>query len=258
MRRTWHTGLTDEARTNRERHRTPGDRTQVRRRRRDPDSGPDRDPGSRPDCRTDQYDLDAVYFDTAELSLATYGITLRRRQIGRLLQRVAPEAAGRPGPPRDPGPAGSRRQDSAGGSAPRSSHLHAGSTTRPVATIRTRRLVTALIAEDGGTAAEFCDDHVGSERGRGTRATVVARVGGRSRRGHAGILDAAELRRSRRGCSTRRPRLETQSGAGASHARGTDASHGQCRRSCRRCRGRLHQDPTRGDRAVDPAFSRGS
>ena len=109
-----------------------------------------------------EYDLDAVYFDTAELSLATYGITLRRRtgdddsgwhlklpvgQDRREIRVPLGRAVKTP-------PAVLRR----------AVRIYTrGARLRPVATIRTRRLVTALIAEDGGTAAEFCDDHVGSE-----------------------------------------------------------------------------------------------
>lgn len=122
-----------------------------------------------------EYELDATYFDTAELALATARITLRRRTGGddagwhlktvidsdqrqelheplgndpaevpeRLLRRVRVHVRDRP--------------------------------VLPVVRLRTRRVVHRLLDARGGILAEVCDDRVRAERSRPEAATLAWR-----------------------------------------------------------------------------------
>ncbi|WP_259362695.1 CYTH domain-containing protein [Paenarthrobacter ureafaciens] len=106
--------------------------------------------------------LEAVYFDTKDLALASYGITLRRRTGG-------PDAGWHLKLPKGPG---------------RRTEIHAalgrpeivpddilarvlaytrGHAVAPVATLNTSRTSIGLYAEDGRAIAEFVDDHVEAE-----------------------------------------------------------------------------------------------
>jgi CHAD domain-containing protein len=106
--------------------------------------------------------LEAVYFDTKDLALASYGMTLRRRTGG-------PDAGWHLKLPKGPG---------------RRTEIHAalgrpeivpddilarvlaytrGHAVAPVATVNTSRTSIGLYAEDGRAIAEFVDDHVEAE-----------------------------------------------------------------------------------------------
>ena len=117
--------------------------------------------------RGEVHDLEATYFDTADLALATAGISLRRRTGGA-----------------DPGwhlklPMKKGRFEvheslaRATKTVPKSLRTLLVVHTRdaelqPVAVVRTRRQVQLLLDKEGRTLAEFCDDHVSADTFEGT------------------------------------------------------------------------------------------
>ena len=117
--------------------------------------------------RGDIHELEATYFDTADLALATAGISLRRRTGGA-----------------DPGwhvklPMKKGRFEvheslaRATKTVPKSLRTLLVVHTRdaklqPVAVVRTRRQVHLLLDNEGRTLAEFCDDHVSADTLDGT------------------------------------------------------------------------------------------
>ena len=117
--------------------------------------------------RGEVHDLEATYFDTEDLALATAGISLRRRTGGA-----------------DPGwhlklPMKKGRFEvheslaRATKTVPKSLRTLLVVHTRdaelqPVAVVRTRRQVQLLLDKEGRTLAEFCDDHVSADTFEGT------------------------------------------------------------------------------------------
>lgn len=105
------------------------------------------------------HELDATYFDTVDLTLATAGISLRRRTGG-------PDAGWHLKLPMKEGrlevhePLSRARK-----TVPKSlrvllvAHTR-GDTLKPVAVVRTKREVHLLHDAEGAVLAEFCDDHV--------------------------------------------------------------------------------------------------
>ena len=116
--------------------------------------------------RGDVHDLEATYFDTADLALVTVGISLRRRTGGT-------DAGWHLKLPMHRGTYEVHEALSrATRTVPKSLRalLVANSRNRalqPVAVVRTRRQLRVLLDGDGRVLAEFCDDHVSDETSRG-------------------------------------------------------------------------------------------
>ena len=135
-----------------------------------------------------EHQLEAVYFDTEDLRLLRARVTLRRRTGGADAGWHL-KLPGRDGPARTARPAGAGDHEAAagpagaGGGRPRGAHA-----AQPVATLRTRRVVTALRAADGELLAEIADDTVTRHvpppaPGAAGRAAGLARGRGGARRG---------------------------------------------------------------------------
>lgn len=112
-----------------------------------------------------EHQLDATYFDTADLALAGARITLRRRtggdDAGWHLKLPAQGDARRE--VREPLGDGSSDAVPAALLARVRAYV-LGRPLEPVATISNRRVVHRLLDEDGGELAELCDDHVTGTR----------------------------------------------------------------------------------------------
>jgi CHAD domain-containing protein len=113
------------------------------------------------------YELDAVYFDTAELDLVRGHVTLRRRVGGddegwHLKLPADGDAREEVRRPLSPDP----QQDLSVPSEllDRVRHLVLDHPVIPVARIRTERRTSRLMGGSGGVLAEFCDDAVTAER----------------------------------------------------------------------------------------------
>ena len=113
--------------------------------------------------RGDAHELEATYFDTADLALATAGMSLRRRTGGadagwhlKLPMRAARFEVHEP-------------LSRATKTVPKSLRtllvVHSrGETLQPVAVVRTRRRIHLLVDNQGRTLAEFFrDDHVSAD-----------------------------------------------------------------------------------------------
>lgn len=112
--------------------------------------------------RGEVYELEATYFDTADLTLAAAGITVRRRRGGS-------EAGWHLKLPMTEGRFEVHEPLSrATKTVPKSlrallvAHIHE-QTLHPVAVLRTRRHVNLLLDDEGTVLAEFCDDHVSAD-----------------------------------------------------------------------------------------------
>lgn len=117
--------------------------------------------------RGDDYELEATYFDTADLALATAGISLRRRtggaDAGWHLKLPMQEGRFEVHEP----------LARATKTVPKSLRTllvvySRDEKLQPVAVVRTRRQVHLLLDNEGRTLAEFCDDHVSTEPFAGT------------------------------------------------------------------------------------------
>ena len=112
--------------------------------------------------RGDVLELEATYFDTADLALATAGISLRRRTGGA-------DAGWHLKLPMKEGRFEVHESLSrAAKTVPKSLRtllvVHTrGETLQPVALVRTRRQVHSLLDSEGTALAEFCDDHVSAD-----------------------------------------------------------------------------------------------
>ena len=113
-------------------------------------------------------ELEAVYFDTEDLVLASRRITLRRRSGGADAGwhvKLPPEPAAGPGPASEEGPEARREIHAPLGQADvvpgkLLAHLHAylrGSDPVPVARLSTRRTTLALYGDDVGLAQRGVD-----------------------------------------------------------------------------------------------------
>jgi inorganic triphosphatase YgiF len=142
------------------------------------------------------YRLRAVYYDTADLRLATAGITLRRRSGGtdagwHLKLPAGPDRRREVHAPAVPG--GQRVPASLSGLAGQTT---GGQPLRPVARLDTTRRLVALAGPDGQVLAEIADDLVtGSVPGRPWREVsrwreIEIELG----TGPAGLLEAAGAR----------------------------------------------------------------
>ncbi len=118
-----------------------------------------------------EHDLDATYYDTDELHLSRYRVTLRRRSGGHDAGWHLKRPAGAKGAPQHHGARTELRApldegeggEAAGPPASFAEELRAltrGHPLRPVAGIRTRRLERVLRSGSGDALAEVCDDHV--------------------------------------------------------------------------------------------------
>ena len=103
--------------------------------------------------------LEAVYFDTADLRLLRARVTLRRR-TGGVGRRLAPQAARRRRPARAARAARPGDDEGAEGAQRAGRRRAARGSPTPVATLRTRRVVTSLRDPDGALLAEVADDTV--------------------------------------------------------------------------------------------------
>ncbi len=118
--------------------------------------------------------LEAVYFDTAVLSLVSQGITLRRRTGGDdagwhlKLPVLAPPVLAPPLSAEERTelhePLGADPEIVPNRLRQRIAGLVRGRTLRPVASVKTRRTVRRLVGQNDTTLALFCDDEVQSER----------------------------------------------------------------------------------------------
>ena len=112
--------------------------------------------------RADVVELEATYFDTADLRLATAGISLRRRTGGsdagwhlKLPMKKGRFEVHEPL---------SRAQKTVPKSLRTLLVAHTrDETLRPVAVVRTRRHVHRLLDGEGRALAEFCDDHASAD-----------------------------------------------------------------------------------------------
>ena len=112
----------------------------------------------------DEVELDATYFDTADLALARAGITLRRRTGGadagwHLKLPVSTDVRSEVRRPLEEGH----------GEAPAELLAYVRAFVRdhevaPVMSLRSRRVVHRLLDADGRILAELCDDHVTAQR----------------------------------------------------------------------------------------------
>ena len=134
--------------------------------------------------------LEAVYLDTADLRLLRARITLRRR-TGGAGRRLAPQAAGGNAPAVSCTPrwAGRPRTRPAPCCEPVTGILR-GATARPVATLRTRRLVTALRDADGQRARRGRRRH--GDRDSASRGRTAPRRSPRGARSRSSSVDGDE------------------------------------------------------------------
>ena len=124
-------------------------------------------PGVETVQRGDDHEIEATYFDTADLALATTVISLRRHTGGAYpgWHLTLPMQKGR-----------FKIHDSlsrATKTVPKSLRTLLVAHSRdaklqPVAVVRTRRQVRLLLDSHGRTLAEFCDDHVSADTFEGT------------------------------------------------------------------------------------------
>ncbi len=116
------------------------------------------------------HELDAKYFDTDDLSLASRGITLRRRQGGEDAGWHLKIPVGKNAKNELQAPLGSPEQVPA-----RLARIVAASTRgadlRPVAELRTRRTIVKLLTSDGRVLAEVADDAVSGHALGGSATT---------------------------------------------------------------------------------------
>ena len=117
--------------------------------------------------RGEVHELEATYFDTADLALATAGISLRRRTGGADAgwHLKLPMQAAR----FEVHESLSRATKTVPKSLRTLLVAHSrGETLQPVAVVRTHRRVHLLLDNQGRTLAEFCDDHVSADTLEGT------------------------------------------------------------------------------------------
>ena len=117
--------------------------------------------------RGDVHELEATYFDTPDLALATAGISLRRRTGGADAgwHLKLPMQEGR----FEVHESLSRATKSVPKSLRTLIVVHSrGETLQRVAVVRTRRQVHLLLDNEDRTLAEFCDDHVSADTFEGT------------------------------------------------------------------------------------------
>ena len=149
-------------------------------------------------------ELDAVYFDTADLELARAHVALRRREggldAGWHIKRDAGE-----GRLEQHWALGEETGDGTKAAVPASvrsevSELIGDAELRPVARVRNRRVVSRLLDAAGYPVAEYCDDHVtgsnlvtgGSETWREWEIELAAAAPD-TQRGRAELLEALEV-----------------------------------------------------------------
>ncbi|WP_395398459.1 CHAD domain-containing protein [Arthrobacter sp. UC242_113] len=135
-------------------------------------------------------ELEAVYFDTEDLVLASRRITLRRRSGGADAGwhvKLPPEPTAGSGPAPEEGPEARREIHAPLGQADvvpgkLLAHLHAylrGSDPVPVARLSTRRTTLALYGDDGVHLADFADDTVDAKLLRGADQKPAGASAGR-------------------------------------------------------------------------------
>ncbi|MBT2547361.1 CYTH and CHAD domain-containing protein [Arthrobacter sp. ISL-65] len=135
-------------------------------------------------------ELEAVYFDTEDLVLASRRITLRRRRGGADAGwhvKLPPEPAAGAGPASEEAPGARREIHAPLGQADvvpgkLLAHLHAylrGSDPVPVARLNTRRTTHALYGDDGMHLADFADDTVDAELLQGAGQKPAGESAGR-------------------------------------------------------------------------------
>lgn len=183
------------------------------------EAGDGRDPGAPPGLpdlaglpgvasvtEAEPFDLDATYYDTEDLRLATTGATLRRRTGG----GDAGWHLKLPADPHDPGVRDEFREPPADETPPaltsllrsrlRAAHLV------PLMRLRQRRTVRRLLAADGALLAEVGLDEVRAERyGPGGRAAAWTEIEAELGQGQdPALLDAIEARLTAEGSGVRR------------------------------------------------------
>ena len=205
-------------------------------------------------------ELEAVYFDTEDLVLASRRITLRRRSGGADAGwhvKLPPEPAAGPGPASEEGPEARREIHAPLGQADvvpgkLLAHLHAylrGSDPVPVARLSTRRTTLALYGDDGVHLADFADDTVDATLLQGADQKPADESAGRDQqwrewelelvhgqpevfKAAAAVLSAAGARPSAHASKLRRalgeaaPKAQVKETAGTDGADGTAAAEG--------------------------------
>ena len=140
-----------------------------------------------------EFDLEAVYFDTADLDLLRHGVTLRRRTGGEDAGWHLKLPGGKDTRTEVALPLGRAVRSVPTALLPHVRALVRDRPLSPVARVSTRRLEYALHDDAGAVLATVCDDHVRSERLHGTPLVQEWReweveLGGGSR----SVLEAVE------------------------------------------------------------------
>ena len=125
-------------------------------------------PGSMSVAPAAELDLDAVYFDTADLDLLRHGVTLRRRTGGEDAGWHLKLPGGKDTRTEVRLPLGRAVRSVPSALLPHVRALVRDRPLSPVARVSTRRLEYTLHDDGGGVLATVCDDHVRSERLHGT------------------------------------------------------------------------------------------
>ncbi|MGH3475825.1 MAG: CHAD domain-containing protein, partial [Nocardioidaceae bacterium] len=122
-----------------------------------------------------QYDLDAVYFDTADLALARGRITLRRRTGGHDAGWHLKLPAGTSGRQEVRLPLGRARKHPPRELRTATLAFTRGADLAPVAMLRTSRTVHRLLGRDGSCLAEVCADEVNAFDGSSSHSLLAWR-----------------------------------------------------------------------------------